>query len=154
MSPRARLVLACVVILLVALQVLQPRPTNPPVAPGVSFEEAASPPPDIARIVQRSCGDCHSNRTSWPWYTHVSPASWLVVSDVNEGRDKLNLSEWGSFSRSRAREKLLDMCKQVRKGEMPPWQYRLIHRGAGMSPADVSAVCGFAERTAGTDAPF
>jgi hypothetical protein len=154
MSRRARLVLVFVVIVLAALQVFQPRPSNPPVAPGASFEEAASPPPDVARSVQRSCEDCHSNRTIWPWYAHVSPVSWLVMSDVNEGREKLNLSEWASLTRSRAREKLLDMCRQLRKGEMPPWQYLLVHRDARMSPADVSAVCGFAERTARTDTPL
>ena len=106
MSRRVRLVLLFVALVLVVLQVLQPRPTNPPVAPGASFEEAASPPPEVARLVQRACADCHSNRSTWPWYAHVSPASWLVVGDVNEGREHLNLSEWGTFSAERARENL------------------------------------------------
>ncbi len=154
MSRQARVVVVFVVVLLVVLQVFQPGTSNPKVAPGASFEEAVSPPSDVARVVQRSCADCHSNRTTWPWYSRVSPASWLVVSDVDEGREKLNLSEWATFSTSRGREKLLDMCKQARKGDMPPWQYLIIHRDARMSSAEVSTLCAFAERMARTDTPL
>jgi hypothetical protein len=146
MSRRVRIVLLLVAVALVVLQVLQPKPTNPSVKPEASFWEAAAPPPDVARVVQRGCADCHSNRTTWPWYSQVSPASWLVVGDVNEARDALNLSEWSSLSAEKARVRLSDMCKQVRKGDMPPWRYLAIHRDARPSEADVALLCGFADR--------
>ena len=144
MSRRVRIVLLLVVVALVV-------PAGAPAEADQSVREArgvvreaAAPPPDVARVVQRGCADCHSNRTRWPWYSRVSPASWLVVGDVNEARDALNLSEWTSLSAEKARVRLSDMCKQVRKGDMPPWQYLLIHRDARLSEADVAALCGFA----------
>lgn len=152
MSRRGRLVLLGVALLFVALQLMQPTPTNPPVAPGASFEEAAAPPPEVARLVERSCADCHSNRARWPWYAYVAPASYLVVSDVNEGREHLNLSEWGTLSPGKAREVLVEMCEEARDGQMPLRKYLLLHRDARLSEADVAALCSFAEQAGQTPA--
>jgi cytochrome c553 len=137
------LLVACLVV--IVMQVLQPRGVNPPVAPGASFEEAAAPPPEVARVVARACNDCHSHRTVWPWYSRVSPVSWFVVDDVNEGRAHVNLSAWNRYTPDAARLRLVAMCEEVRKGDMPPWSYRVMHSAARLSDADVSAVCGFAE---------
>src|SRR6476620_11669074 len=40
----------------------------------------------VGKILDRSCGDCHSNRTVWPWYSHVAPVSWVISKHVVEGR--------------------------------------------------------------------
>jgi hypothetical protein len=48
--------------------------------------------PEVAAILKRSCADCHSNQTIWPWYSYVAPVSWLVERDVRRGRDHMNLS--------------------------------------------------------------
>jgi hypothetical protein len=45
----------------------------------------------------RSCMDCHSNKTAWPWYSYVAPVSWLVESDVRRGKDRMNLSDWERY---------------------------------------------------------
>ena len=46
---------------------------NPPVSSEISA------PPDVRRVLEESCFDCHSNQTEWPWYSHLAPASWLVA---------------------------------------------------------------------------
>ncbi|HEY3620218.1 MAG TPA: heme-binding domain-containing protein, partial [Candidatus Sulfotelmatobacter sp.] len=51
-----------------------------------------------ARVLVRACGNCHSNHTDWPWYSHVAPVSWWIARDVREGRESLNLSEWETYS--------------------------------------------------------
>jgi hypothetical protein len=85
--------------------------------------------------------DCHSNRTAWPWYSGVAPASWLVVDDVKEARAEFNLSEWGKLAPNTAQEKRKAMCAEVRDGEMPPWQYLLLHPEAKVRAEDVAALC-------------
>jgi hypothetical protein len=70
----------------------------------------------------RVCKNCHSNETVWPWYGSIAPFSWLVQSDVDEGRSKLNVSEWG------IRENRGDKAAgEVREGDMPPWYYQPLH---------------------------
>jgi hypothetical protein len=73
------------VILLVVVQIIRPARTNPPVDPKREIGAHLAAEPAVASLFAQSCNDCHSNRTVWPWYSEVAPASWLVVSDVNRG---------------------------------------------------------------------
>ena len=104
-------------------------------------------PPDAAVILDRSCRDCHSNETRWPWYSHVAPASWLVIDHVNHGRSHLNISEWGNYDRPRQVELLKNSCELARKGAMPMPSYLVMHRAARLSPADVGTLCDWAMPT-------
>jgi hypothetical protein len=131
-------------LLFAGAQFVGPERTNPPAAAGQSLEERARVPPEVAAVLNRSCMDCHSNRTDWPWYSNVAPASWFVVDHVNHGRSHLNFSEWGKYSRRDAVELLNGVCATAKGGSMPLGSYTLVHRGARLSPADVKTLCAWA----------
>ncbi len=131
-------------LVLAAAQLIRPERANPPIDPAASFEAVAKPPQHVAQILSRSCGDCHSHETVWPWYSRVAPASWLVASDVKEGRGKLNLSQWNLLSPEMSRIRVRAMCKAVREGDMPPKYYTPLHPAARLSGDDVAAVCSLA----------
>ncbi|MGA9533224.1 MAG: heme-binding domain-containing protein [Anaerolineales bacterium] len=100
--------------------------TNPPIT--------AEPPwssSETRALAERACSDCHSNETAWPWYSSVAPVSWLVVHDVQEGRQTLNFSEW-----DRNQQRLREIAEVLREGEMPPFYYVLQHPGARLSAAE------------------
>jgi hypothetical protein len=101
--------------------------------------------PATRTLAVRACFDCHSNETVWPWYSHVAPISWLAQRDVDEGRRKLNFSEW-----DRPQKEAHDSAKTVRKGEMPPWFYVPVHPDARMTPAETQALIAGLEATLGT----
>lgn len=130
-----------VVLLFLAIQFVQPTRINPVSNPSSSFEAAAKPSPELAAIVQRSCYDCHSNNTVWPWHSRVAPVSWLLADDVKKGRTHLNFSEWSSYSPEISKTKLKEMCNEVKAGEMPLGIYTLIHTKAKLSPEDIKTVC-------------
>lgn len=92
-------------------------------------------------ILRRSCYDCHSDETRWPWYSRVAPASWLVISDVNEGRGQLNFSRWRGYNAFDLADKLDKACEVVTKHQMPLIQYRLAHGMAKLSDQDIAALC-------------
>ena len=146
MRKKTKVALLAVAALLVVIQFFPPERTNPPSDPAASFEAVVKPPAQVAAIVARACQNCHSHRTVWPWYSRVAPASWLVVDDVVEARRKMNFSAWARMSPERAQEELGDMCREVKAGEMPLWQYRLLHPEAKLSAADVAAVCTISPR--------
>lgn len=100
--------------------------------------------PLIAAVLKRSCMDCHSNRTVWPWYSYVAPMSWLVERDVRRGRDHMNLSDWHQYNLNRQENLLADIASAVKNGEMPLPQYTLVHRNAKLSIADTDLVYGWA----------
>ena len=61
--------------------------TNPPITQQVNWDSQQT-----RDLFYRACADCHSNETKWPWYSNVAPVSWLVMRDVQEGRQHFNIS--------------------------------------------------------------
>jgi hypothetical protein len=94
-----------------------------------------------ARVLMRACGNCHSNHTDWPWYGHVEPVSWWITRHVREGRERLNFSEWETYSAWQRRDKLESICGLISTGRMPPWPYTSMHPEAKLSEKDKKAVC-------------
>ncbi|MGB9752927.1 heme-binding domain-containing protein [Roseiflexus castenholzii] len=100
--------------------------TNPPVIAEPSWDS-----PQTRALFFRACADCHSNETTWPWYSNIAPASWLITRDVMTGRAEFNVSEWG-----RPDNEGDDAAKLVQNGEMPPWFYLPLHPEANLSPVE------------------
>jgi hypothetical protein len=104
--------------------------TNPPVQAEPHWNT-----PETRALAKRACFDCHSNLTTWPWYSNVAPVSWLLQRDVDSGRSALNFSEW-----NRPQENAGDAVEAVSNGSMPPWYYTIRHPKAKLSGADQRAL--------------
>jgi hypothetical protein len=140
-----RLVLALIILLVVA-QLVQPKRTNPPVIPSRSLEAHVQVPGRVQFVLRRACGDCHSNQTVWPWYSHVAPISWLITSDVNQGRHHIDFDDWeAQESPNEATEHLALICKEVRDRAMPPISYRMMHKQSRLSPEELDVVCAWSQ---------
>jgi cytochrome c551/c552 len=113
--------------------------TNPP-----SAKEPAWNSPETRDLFRRACFDCHSNQTTWPWYSNVAPVSWLVQRDVNGGRSHLNFTEWDRPQRHAG-----DVVTQVKGGDMPPWFYLPMHPNAKLTDAEKRALMDGAEKSLG-----
>jgi hypothetical protein len=138
--------LAIIVILFVVAQFVPAARENPPSDPSKEIWSHPGITPDVAALLQRSCADCHSNKTQWPWYSRVAPVSWLLVNHVNEGRSHLNFSDWAQTPDPGKLEHLLEeICEEISGGAMPLRSYTLIHRDAKLSPAEVRTLCEWTE---------
>jgi hypothetical protein len=105
--------------------------------------------PDVLAILKKSCFDCHSNQTDFPWYASIAPSSWLLADHINEGRKNLNFSEWQDFSKRKKVGKLEDIQEQVKKGEMPLKSYTLIHKKAVLSPEEIETLIKWTDEATG-----
>ena len=109
--------------------------TNPPVQAQPKWDS-----PRTLKLARAACFDCHSNETTWPWYTNVAPFSWLAYRDVVGGRSTLNFSEWNRPQDSGAG----DIVDVVRGGSMPPWFYKPLHPSSSLSAAEkAELIAGF-----------
>jgi hypothetical protein len=143
---RLKILVTALVALFLIAQFVQPARTNPPVIPSRSLQAHVPVPPNVMPILNRSCGDCHSSATVWPWYSHFAPVSWLVVDDVNTGRKHINFQDWeAQESPKEAAEHLSLICKEVREKGMPPFSYRLMHNDSRLSPQDIDALCSWSQ---------
>lgn len=116
--------------LLALVQLVRPELSNPPVTGDVAA------PPEVAAVLRKACYDCHSNETVWPWYAHVSPVSWLVAHDVEDGRKHLNFSAWQGYEEGRRLKKLEEVAEEVAEGEMPMALYVPLHPEARLTEAE------------------
>jgi len=132
------------VIIFVGLQFIRPAKTNPPIDQSQTIEAQTQVTPQVEAILDRSCNDCHSNKSRWPWYSNVAPVSWFVIGHVNDARKAMNLSEWGKRDRDRQSKKLQQMCDEVTDGAMPLASYTPLHPGSKLSADDVKILCDWA----------
>ena len=116
--------------------------TNPP-----TTKEPAWDSSQTRDLVHRACFDCHSNQTTFPWYSNVAPVSWLLQRDVNGGRSQLNFTEW-DLPQKHAK----DVAKEVKQGDMPPWFYLPLHPASRLAAAEKQALIDGAEKTLGAQA--
>jgi len=103
--------------------------TNPAVVQEPNWDS-----PQTRELAQQACFDCHSNETVWPWYSNVAPVSWLVQRDVNDGRRRVNFSDWG-----RVREPD-EIPEVVEEGEMPLPIFLIMHPEARLTQAEKDAL--------------
>ena len=97
------------------------------------FSKTFNVPNNIQNLLEKSCYDCHSNNTKYPWYNKVQPASWFLEKHIKEGKEELNFSEFGANSKRKQKSKLKSIISQVRDDEMPMLSYTLIHGDAKLS---------------------
>lgn len=105
-----------------------------PLFPGAQVD------PPIFNIVQRSCVSCHSEQTSWPWYSYVPPASWMVEKDVRDGREQFDMSHWDEYPADKRMQILSEISVMVRNRQMPLPRYTWLHAEAKLSDADISVI--------------
>lgn len=127
-------ILLVIVLTGIVIQFIPVDRTNPP----VDAAQTLTATPEVAAILERSCYDCHSNQTVWPWYSYVAPVSWLVASDVDEGREHLNFSEWEGYSERKKIGALDEIFEEVAEGEMPLSVYLITHGDAKVSTAELT----------------
>jgi Haem-binding domain len=96
---------------------------------------------EAGKVLAQACGNCHSNQTEWPWYSHVAPLSWWIHSHVRKGREELNFSRWTSYSARQRRAKLDSICGVISTGRMPPWSYTMLHPEARLTEKEKKSVC-------------
>ena len=146
---KARTLLGCAVLVFVvcvALSLIHPYgDVRAGTGKGDPLLSGAPVPPDVMHVLTTKCADCHSTQTHWPLYSRIAPGSWLMESDVADGRRHLNLSQWQHYSPENQMQLLSRIASEARSGEMPPRNYLLLHPNAKLSPEEQDLLYGWAK---------
>ena len=100
-------------------------------------------PGNVKIILANSCYDCHSNNTSYPWYSYIQPARLFMDTHIRNAKKELNFSEFGNYSKRRQGSKLEGISKQVKSGDMPLPSYTILHKNAKLTPQQKKTVIGW-----------
>ena len=145
MKNKLKWVLAGGLVIFGVLQLFNPSTANPPGK--ADFIAAARPPAAVAAAIRAACYDCHSYETVWPLYARIAPVSWLIASDVNEGRTHLNFSDWPAEP-NRVAKQLDRINEVVDYREMPLKKYTLLHPAARLTETQRKAILDWTGTTA------
>ena len=130
---RTKIGLIVLLSILVAIQFVQPARNQSVQASTSGIATIINVPENVQAILQRSCYDCHSNNTRYPWYAAIQPGSWWMASHIDEGKGELNFDDFASYSKRRQLSKLKAMQGAIEDESMPLPSYTLIHRDAILS---------------------
>ena len=120
-----------VVFALIQFVVIDKSPIE--INPEADFLMIEQAPKEVVELMQTSCYDCHSNLTTYPWYSDIAPVSWWLKGHIDNGRGKLNFSEWDSYTLEEG-----DSLKQlsadlIEKKWMPILTYKIMHKESRLS---------------------
>lgn len=98
-----------------------------------NFVDIYKTPTNIKSILKNACYDCHSNEVKYPNYAYVAPISWTIKDHINEGREHLNFSEWGTYNKELKQNAVEKTVSSVRDLQMPLPSYINYHPKANLT---------------------
>ena len=145
MKKVVRIGLLILLVLFIAAQFFRPEKND--TQPGEQHILLAEQVPGhIEVMLTNACLDCHSNQTNYLWYHQVAPVSWFINNHIVEGKEHLNLSEWGEHDVFDKIGTLEEMVEEVEKGEMPLKEYVWLHPKAKLSEEEIARLKDWSEQ--------
>lgn len=132
-------------VVFAGIQFIRPQKNKDPEDPSTDITHFVTVPDTVMHLLRVSCYDCHSNKTNYPWYAEVAPASWWLAYHIKEGKAELNFSEFSQYSKRRMKSKLSAIANQVKEREMPLKSYMLIHADAKLHSDQVQIIIDWVE---------
>lgn len=140
-------VVVVLVVLFAAAQLVRPSRANVPTDPSRTIQaHAGTTGSGLVVVLDRACGDCHSNSAVWPWPTRIAPVSWLMAYEITQGRKAVNFSEWAGYQPALRQKLLVESCRDATTGKMPG-PYALLRPITRLSAADIETICAAARKT-------
>ena len=82
----------------------------------------------VKPLFQRTCFDCHSQFTRYPWYSKLPGIKSFIEKDVKEGLKHLDLSKDFPFKgHGTPVRDLTAIEKSIKNNSMPPFSYKVLH---------------------------
>jgi len=132
-------------LLFVAAQFIRPAKNISLTADTGDISTKFAVPPEVKRVLQNACYDCHSNRTRYPWYAEIQPVGWWLAKHVKDGKEHLNFSEFATYTVKRSVSKLDQISDEVSQQAMPLPSYKWGHPEARLTAAEMKLLTDWAD---------
>ena len=133
-------------LLLLIAQFFSPEKNEGNIDSVSTFIAETNPPEEVMKILQTSCYDCHSSKTTYPWYNNITPINYWLAHHVKEGKQHLNFSKWNEYSIKKKAHKIDELYEEVEEGEMPLKSYTWTHSEANLTAQQINAVVNWGQK--------
>jgi hypothetical protein len=131
-------------IVLILIQFIRPTANKSKEAQANDIGVVMNVPDNVSIVLRKACYDCHSNNTNYPWYAAIQPITWWLNNHIQEGKEELNFSEFGSYTLKRKLKKFNEIADEVTEGAMPLNSYTWMHKDAKLTKEEANAVINWA----------
>ncbi|NIM35590.1 MAG: cytochrome C [Hydrotalea flava] len=145
---RAKKILLALLVVFIAIQFIQPAHNKTVQVLPTDFAKVFVVPNNVQSVLQIACYDCHSNNTNYPWYSNIQPMAWMMARHINNGKNELNFSDFGSYTDRRQISKLKGIANQIKDDEMPIASYKMMHKNARLSKEQKDLIMDWMNKTA------
>lgn len=121
------------IVVFIAIQFMQPARNKSDLVLPTDISKLVVIPDSVQVILKNACYDCHSNNTSYPWYSNIQPMAWLMARHIRQGKAALNFSEFGNYSSRKQLSKLTGITNSIRDDIMPISSYKWMHKSARLT---------------------
>ncbi|RBQ11405.1 cytochrome P460 family protein [Pedobacter miscanthi] len=128
-------IVLCILALVLLAQLIRPEEIS--LAKTPQAKALTGVPQKIAKILETSCFDCHSDQTQWRWFDRLTPVNFLVASHIRDGRKSLDFSHWDSLATPQRNAMLYFALNGILSKEMPLSSYTALHPAAKLNPEDI-----------------
>lgn len=135
-----RKILIVILVIFLSMQFIRPPRNNGLVNTSKDINHYVHVPDTVLNILKRSCYDCHSNYTVYPWYVNINPVGLWLRYHINQGKKAINFSDLSGFDKRKLDHRLGDIAEQVEKAEMPLSSYTMIHTYAKLDSGEVHLI--------------
>ena len=144
MKSKLRKIGLFLLVCLVIIQFIRPAKNRNAVEANKQIAAVAPMPDNVNQILQKACYDCHSNNTTYPWYSNIQPVYFWLNNHINEGKEELNFDEFASYRLRKQYHKMEKIVSEVKEDEMPLSSYTWIHKNAILTIEEKAAITNWA----------
>ncbi len=127
-------ILLGLILLFVLIQFIRPDKNN---AETTEFDISTKYqiPNEVSNLLTVACNDCHTNKTTYPWYANVQPVAWWLNDHIEHGKGHLNFSKFTHMPIAIQNHKFDEIVETVEDHEMPleSYTYLGLHSEANLS---------------------
>lgn len=136
-----KILLSIFILVFIGIQFMKPSVRqNETGGHGNNLYKLYNVPPAVRAILRKSCDDCHSNTTDYPWYASIQPVRYYLDGHVKAAKEELNFDEFVSYSKRKRSNKLRAIVSSIKEQRMPLPSYLLMHHQARLSQQEAVAL--------------
>lgn len=137
------------IAVLIILVIIQFIPYEKNVSNDMQFDISKSynVPDNVQTLLKGACNDCHSNQSTYPWYSKIEPVGFWLNSHIQDGKKDLNFSAFTKLPLAVQNHKLEEVVEMVEEKEMPlpSYTYLGLHPEAKLTDEDRKVIVDWAK---------
>ena len=88
----------------------------------------------VKPVFLKKCFDCHSTKTTYPWYHSLPVVKWLIADDIKEAKKHMDMSSDFPFrGHGNPLDDLNALAEAIDQNSMPPIRYKALHWNSSLN---------------------